>query len=442
MWKTRKITMPPTPNSLVERSAGYKIPADYYVMLCICALLTAAALILDTPEQILRGLYKINTSRSVLITDYVALAGVGAALINSAFLLFLNILLLVLVKCNPSGRIIAALFLTIGFSLFGKNFFNTLPIMAGVFLHGRCSRIDPTELAVLAMVSSTMAPIVSEIAFLDESTSFAKIILGLLAGLFAGFIFPTVTQYVKRMHSNFCLYNGGIAGGFIATMFAGFFRSIGIEIIPENYWDTSHTLHLAILIFTIAAALIAYGLFADKPLIDIDKFRKLMNERDPEKPDYFAKYGTTCYINIGVMCILTTGVMLLMNIPINGPVLGGILTVSGFAATGKHVKNTVPILIGSIAATHFNYMEATAPINILAVLFSTGLAPIAGKYGWRWGIATGFLHVLIAVFIGDINGGLNLYNNGFAGSFVVIIIVPTIIYFRRIYVGTRKLWKR
>jgi hypothetical protein len=34
------------------------------------------------------------------------------------------------------------------------------------------------------------------------------------------------------------------------------------------------------------------------------------------------------------------------------------------------------------------------------------------------------------VFIGDINGGLNLYNNGFAGSFVAILILPIIVLFR------------
>jgi hypothetical protein len=415
----------------MKKSVEYKIPVDYYIILCISVLFAALAFFWDTPERIMRGLVKINTSRSVLITDYIALAGIGAALMNSAILTFFNLSLLVITRCVPTGRIIALLFLTIGFSLFGKNALNTLPIMAGVWFHGRLTKIDTTELMVMAMVCSTVAPIVSEIAFLDNCTSLFKILAACGAGMFVGFIFPTIMQNVKRMHNNFCLYNGGIAGGFIATMFAGFYKSIGINIVPEEFWDTKHTPYLAALACVIAASLIIYGVAANRSVNTLKRkrFKELINERDPDDSDFLVKYKHVCYINIGVMCIVSTAVMLLMGIPVNGPVLGGILTVAGFAAAGKHIKNTVPILIGSIAATHFNFMEAAAPINILAVLFSTGLAPVAGKYGWGWGVITGFLHVLIAVFIGDINGGLNLYNNGFAAIFVVVIIIPVIVFF-------------
>jgi len=144
--------------------------------------------------------------------------------------------------------------------------------------------------------------------------------------------------------------------------------------------------------------------------------------------DYLTKYGNACYINVGIMCAVSTSVMLLLNIPINGPVLGGIFTVAGFAAAGKHFKNTLPFLLGSVIAAYLNHFQLTDPSNALAILFSTGLAPIAGRYGWPWGIAVGFLHVSAAVFIGNLNCGLNLYNNGFAEGFVVITAVPVIVF--------------
>ncbi|MDR2577409.1 MAG: DUF1576 domain-containing protein [Chitinispirillales bacterium] len=415
----------------MKKILGYKVPTDYLIILCISLLFAAVAFVLDTPERIVRGLITINTSRSVLITDYIALAGIGAALVNSSILTFFNLFLLVITRRVPTGRIMALLFLTIGFSLFGKNALNTLPIMAGVWLHWRLTKKDGTDMMIAAMVGSTVAPIVSEIAFLDENTSLLKILAACGAGIFIGFIFPTITQNVKRMHNNYCLYNGGIAGGFIATMFAGFFRSIGITVVSENFWDTNHTPHLVTLACVIATGLIIYGMVANRSVNKFrhKRFKELISEKDPDDNDYLVKYRHVCYINIGIMCLVSTGVMLLMGIPVNGPVLGGILTVAGFAAVGKHIKNTAPILIGSIAATQFNYMETTDPVNILAILFSTGLAPVAGKYGWGWGIVTGFLHVLIAVFIGDINGGLNLYNNGFAAIFVVVIITPVIGFF-------------
>ena len=132
------------------------------------------------------------------------------------------------------------------------------------------------------------------------------------------------------------------------------------------------------------------------------------------------------------MCILSTSIILVLGIPVNGPVLGGIFTVSGFAACGKHLRNALPIITGSIIAVYLNHLEFSAPVNALAILFSTGLAPISGKYGWHWGIVVGFMHVSIAIFIGDINGGLNLYNNGFAGSFVVVLILPIIVAFNKL----------
>jgi len=133
------------------------------------------------------------------------------------------------------------------------------------------------------------------------------------------------------------------------------------------------------------------------------------------------------------MCIVSTGIMLFLGKPINGPILGGIFTVSGFAACGKHLRNAIPIIIGSIIAARLNNLEFDSSLNTLAILFSTGLAPIAGKYGWHWGIIAGFLHVSIAVFIGDVNGGLNLYNNGFAGSFIAVLILPVIMMSKTIY---------
>ena len=407
----------------------YKIPIDYYIMFGICVLFIGVAFFLNTPQQILDGYIKIHTSRSVLITDYVALGGIGAALVNSAVLVLFNLLILVLIKRTPNGKIIAALFLTLGFSLFGKNMLNSLPIMAGVWLYGRISGKKFSDVVIFAMIGTTIGPIVSEIAFLDEHFNFLRFLAAYGVGVFVGFLFPIVADHVKRMHNHYCLYNGGIAGGFIATMFAGIMRSVGIEIIPENFWDTEHTVHLAILAYTIAFVMIILGIIADKPKTAYKKYIKLLKEKNPENSDYLVKYHNTCYINIGILCIVATTIMLVIQKPINGPILGGIFTVAGFGAAGKHLKNVIPIMAGSIFAVYLNLFDFDAPVNALAILFSTGLAPIAGKYGWIWGVVTGFLHVSIAIFIGEINGGFNLYNNGFAGSFVAVLILPLIVAF-------------
>ncbi|MGD9922920.1 MAG: DUF1576 domain-containing protein, partial [Pseudorhodoplanes sp.] len=67
------------------------------------------------------------------------------------------------------------------------------------------------------------------------------------------------------------------------------------------------------------------------------------------------------------------------------------------------------------------------PSGLLAALFGTTLAPIAGRFGWHWGIVAGFLHSSAARSVGSVHGGLNLYNNGFAAGIVAAVLAAVII---------------
>jgi hypothetical protein len=410
----------------------YKIPVDYYALIVICGLFIILAFFTDSPASIVRNFWVINTSRSVLVSDYIDMAGLGATLMNSALSCLLFLVLLVLCKVNPNGKIIASLFLTLGFALFGKNLLNTIPLVIGVFIFAKIHKAKFGDYLVHAMLSATIAPIVSEIAFMGEYTNILRFCIAYSVGIFIGFIFPVVVDAAKRMHNGYCLYNSGIAGGFIATFAVGLLRSLGYEVIPENYWATDYTLYLAVGAYAFSVVSIVYGLIAGGGKEAFQKFMRIVSERDRDNNDYHTFYGSTCYINIGVMCMIATSAMLLLGIPINGPTLGGIITIAGFAVAGKHLRNTIPVLIGSIFAAQFHDLPMTHPSIALSILFSTGLAPIACKFGWLWGIFAGFIHVSVAVGVGNLNGGLNLYNNGFAGGFVAITLVPLIVFFNRL----------
>jgi uncharacterized protein YacL len=415
----------------------YKIPIDYYALIFICGLFVAFAFATAPPLDVIRGFWVINTSRSVLVSDYIAMAGLSATLLNSALSCGLFLFMLIITKTKANGKVIAALFLTIGFAMFGKNLVNTVPLIIGVFIYAKIHKAKFGSYLVHAMLSATVAPIVSEIAFSNETYYIpapVKILIAYAVGVFIGFIFPVLVVAVKRMHNDYCLYNSGIAGGFIATFAVGIFRSMGYEVVPEAFWDTTHstTMILAIGACSFSVSAIIFGLIAGGGKKAFFKFMRIVSERDRDNNDYHTYYGSTCYINIGIMCLIATASMLVLNIPINGPVLGGIITIAGFAVAGKHLRNTIPVLIGSILAAHFNHHDVTSSSNALAILFSTGLAPIACKFGWFWGIFAGFMHVSVAINIGLLNGGFNLYNNGFAGGFVAITLVPLIVFFNKL----------
>ena len=111
---------------------------------------------------------------------------------------------------------------------------------------------------------------------------------------------------------------------------------------------------------------------------------------------------------------------------LNGPTIGSIFTVVGFSATGKHFRNIMPVMVGVWLASQLKIWSITDPSSSLALLLSTTLAPIAGEFGVLAGILAGFLHSSVALNVGIVYGGMNLYNNGFAGGLVAIFLVPVI----------------
>jgi hypothetical protein len=115
----------------------------------------------------------------------------------------------------------------------------------------------------------------------------------------------------------------------------------------------------------------------------------------------------------------------------NGATIAGVMTIIGFGAFGKHPKNSIPLLLGVYIASLTKIWDVNSTIVIIAGLFSTTLAPIAGVYGSFMGLVAGFLHLSIVMNVGYLHGGINLYNNGFAGGLVAGLMVPVIEEFKR-----------
>src|SRR5260370_35575588 len=76
---------------------------------------------------------------------------------------------------------------------------------------------------------------------------------------------------------------------------------------------------------------------------------------------------------------------------------------------------------------------ASDPSVTLAALFGTTLAPIAGRFGWQWGIVAGVVHSSAALRVGPLHAGLDLYNNGFAAGRVASLLLPVVLAVRSRY---------
>ena len=162
------------------------------------------------------------------------------------------------------------------------------------------------------------------------------------------------------------------------------------------------------------------------------RYKRLLASSGRLVSDFITIYGFgLSLINMGILGIGAIFYILLIKGELNGVTIGAVFTVVGFGAFGKHLRNTVPIVIGVYIASLFKIWDANAVTTVLAALFGTTLAPIAGTFGWGAGILAGFLHSSVVMNIGYLHGGMNLYNNGFAGGMVAAVLVPIFDSFRK-----------
>lgn len=401
----------------------------YIVLSILYLFFIIFAFCLDTPSEIFNGLKEIILSPDILITDYMHVGGIGAALVNASLTSFCSLLLLTLIGIKPNGSTIMSLWLMTGFSLLGKNVFNIWPIIIGVYLFSKYQKEPFLNYILVALLGTSLSPIVSYISFESNNYEPLSIILGILLGIIVGFILPPIASYSIKAHNGYNLYNIGFASGLLATLLMSIMRGLGINLESRLLWHTGSNKILFILMFICCIYLIIVGLIYGK-----NNKRNLSNINKQTGrliSDFYLIFGESTYINMGILGILSTLFVILIGGDLNGATICGIFTIIGFGGFGKNIRNTIPIIIGATIAGIFNVNEINSPSLLLSILFSTTLAPISGKFGWKYGILAGMIHVNIVANIGYLHGGLNLYNNGLAGGFVAMILIPLITTFKK-----------
>ena len=401
-----------------------------YVMLSILYLFFILfAFFLDSPSEIFHGLKSIILSSDILITDYMEVGGIGAALVNAALTSLLSLLLLIIIGIKPNGSTIMSLWLMTGFSFLGKNIFNIWPIILGVYLFSRYQKEPFLNYILVAILGTSLSPVVSQISFGSNEYNLISIIFGIMLGIAVGFILPPIASHSIKAHNGYNLYNIGFASGLIATLLMSIMRGFGINLDSRLIWHSGSNKILSILLIICCIYLIIVGIIYGK-----NKKSNLTNINKQTGrliSDFYILFGETTYINMGILGTLATCFVILIGGDLNGATICGIFTIIGFGCFGKNVKNTIPIIIGATLAAIFNINEITSPSLLLSILFSTTLAPICGKFGWKYGVLAGIIHVNIVTNIGYLHGGLNLYNNGLAGGFVAMILIPLITTFKK-----------
>lgn len=398
----------------------------FYLLSLIPLYFIAAGLIVQPVDEILPGLVRLIAEPDFLITDYFVIGGIGAAFINAGVLSVVSIWIIYKLHMEMSGHTITSVCLMFGFSLFGKNLLNIWAILFGVFLYARYHKTSVSRYIYIGFYGTSLSPILTQVMQIWHVPLAVRIMLSLAMGCVIGFVLPPLATHVHYAHKGYSLYNVGFAAGIIATVVVSVMKSFGITTESRLIWSTGNDV-----LFFVMLSILFGGMMAGAVLYGgwdtLKSYREILKSYGLSGTDYVKENGGPAAVfNMGLNGLFAVLFILAVGGDLNGPTIGSIFTIVGFSATGKHIRNIFPIMLGVCLGGITKNWNIYDPSAILALLLSTTLAPIAGEFGWAAGILAGFLHSSVALNVGIVYGGMNLYNNGFAGGLVAIFLVPVI----------------
>ena len=385
---------------------------SYLLLALFPAYFMIVGLFMQPPSEILSGLRSIIREPDFLITDYFVIGGIGAAFLNAGLITLVLLFVLYLLRMEIDGHTLTSCCLIFGFSLFGKNVVNIWSILLGVYLYAHYHRTSIRSYLYVGLYGTSLSPIITQVMQLESLSLAVRIPLSFLIGITIGFVLPPLSTHVHFAHQGYSLYNVGFSSGVIATVVISLFKSFGVETKSR--------------LGGLFAVMILAAIILGKETV-FTSYKRILKCTGISGTDYLKQEGkASVLLNMGINGIFAMLLVLIVGGDLNGPTIGGIFTIVGFSSTGKHLFNIAPIMFGVILASTTKDWSITDPGALLALLFSTTLAPVAGEFGVLAGLLAGYLQSSVALNVGILYDSMNLYNNGFAGGIVAIFLVPVI----------------
>jgi hypothetical protein len=382
-------------------------------------------------SAILAGWRRILVHPSILISDYIEIGGMGAAMVNAGLVGLSGLLLARLNGVLLSGPTIAAVFTMAGFGLFGKTVLNIWPIIGGVAIFARVTRHPFKSYILVAMFGTALAPLVSQVAY---GLGYGPLV-GALFGVGVGFLLPPLAVYMLRLHQGYNLYNLGLTCGFLGLFVTSLLVGLGLPVELELFWSERFSAPLGRFLLAYVSSMLIIGLAVERRALTTRdsarrawvRLRSLMRQPGTLPSDFVESHGAGLgLINMGLVGLIGWGYIRMVGGAFNGPTVGAVLTMAGFAAFGKHSVNIVPVMAGVLLGSAAMIWSPADPGPLLAALFATTLAPLSGSFGPLIGALAGLTHLTMVMRTASWHAGLNLYNNGFAGGLTATLLIGII----------------
>jgi len=401
---------------------------------------------------VVSGLITIYTSPALLVHDYFAMAGVGAAFINSAMAGLLSLGAFKFAKLPIGGLQMGAFGLVMGFALLGKNPVNMFPILLGAYLYSLFKKEPYKNHVTMAAFSTCLAPVVSQPPHIPQVVNAighaGAVIMGALLGVLIGFVINSMAGFIKKSHEGLNLYNIGWGAGLISIALTVIYNAMGIEAfgpgITPGYSIVGirgnaafYNPQLYAYMWGMAIFFFAVGFLSGGRL---SKLSEILHMKSDDNL-FYNKYGKShTYLAMGFLSLLALAITLIFRVNLGAGVLGAIISMVGWGGFGKAVANCAAIIAGVMLGGLARYLLAPGFLGQITVLeyfstqsviwtsafWGTCLSPMAKYFGWKWALLIGMVHFAFAFSVAPFHWGQNLYNNGLAAGFVCVVMIPFI----------------
>ncbi len=434
----------------------------------ISAMFIVAAFIMPDREIMFKGLVNILHLPCKISTNYFALGGYSGTFLNMGIVGFFCLGLTYLPGCKPNNVTTLAYLLTVGFASWGMNLVNMVPTVLGVCLYALVKKEKLGSLTNAMLFSTGIAPLISELLFryLTPDTigfSWGGLGLALGVGLVIGFFLPAGLAHSPACHKGYDHYSAalpiGLTAFFLRAVLYNVLRgqkigdlgSLAAWTVPTREFFYGCNIFCLVLFGSFIVFALLMGC---KP----KDYWNLMKDAG-HSVSFSSKYGTPAFLmNAGVFGMMIVAYFDLaglidgrMDAIWTGMTFGIVFCMVSTCNSGSHPRNVLPIMIGYVVTSFlFGWLAGLMGVEkygltigsqaiLIGMCYANGLSPIAGKYGFGYGVLAGGVHYLLVSAVPDMHGGFLLYNGGFTAALICLMLVPQLEKFAKTKEDRKKL---
>ena len=417
----------------------------FFAAISLCFVI--AAFIMPDRADAFTGLWKILTGTCKISTNYFALGGFAATFLNMGLVGLVCTALCFLPGAKPNNVTTLGVLLTLGFGAWGINPLNMIPSVLGVALYCLVKKEKLGAMSNAMMYSTGIAPLISDLLFRYPGVEYVGfnwlgLGLALFIGLVIGFFLPAGLAHAPNIHKGYNHYSAAVPIGFTAFFLRAMLYNVmlgqktadlsTLAALDVQSWSMTNIFCFVVFGLCIVAAL----LMGCKP----KDYLALMKDSG-HGVCFTAKYGNAPFLmNVGVF-----GLMIVAYFNLAGAIdgkevwtgmtFGIVFCMLATCNSGSHPGNVWPIMVGYILTSYlFGWINGLLGGSfaltignqsiLIGLCYANGLSPVAGKYGFGYGILAGGLHYLLVTAVPDMHGGFCLYNGGLTAALICLLLVP------------------